>query len=232
MGSFKARAISATGVGVALRPRPLRGSGWETTSPTSWSEEMRPRRMVAAKSGVPAKATFKARGASCGPFDFDLDLRYREASLERMLGGIGGLLDHRVDEHEPLFLDGCDEDTLEAAYLVGGEPDPLVIAHGEKHLLRQVRERSVEALDRRGAGLENRVSEHPDLECHALFIPPRGLHRRAPSSHKSPPPNGRPGSRRGLRPSAARTGATPAMQGTVRRPREGPEPTSRPQAQG
>ena len=55
------RASWATGVGVVLRPLPLRGLGWETTRPTSWSEETRPRRMVAAKSGVPAKATFKGR---------------------------------------------------------------------------------------------------------------------------------------------------------------------------
>ena len=53
------RASWATGVGVVLRPRPLRRSGWEMTSPTSWSEEARPRRTVAANSGVPAKATFK-----------------------------------------------------------------------------------------------------------------------------------------------------------------------------
>jgi hypothetical protein len=61
------RARSATGVGLARRPRPLRASGWETTRPTSWSEEMMPRRTVAAKSGVPAKATFKGwRGLALG----------------------------------------------------------------------------------------------------------------------------------------------------------------------
>src|SRR3954471_9342024 len=53
------RASSATGVGVVLRPRPLRGSGWEMTRPTSCEEEVRACRMIAAKSGVPANATFK-----------------------------------------------------------------------------------------------------------------------------------------------------------------------------
>src|SRR5215212_4534407 len=61
-GSPRVRVSSATGVGCSLRPRPLRASGWEMTRPTSWSEETRPRRMVAANSGVPAKATFKALG--------------------------------------------------------------------------------------------------------------------------------------------------------------------------
>ena len=41
-----------------MRPRPLRGSGCEITSPTSWGEEVRACRMVVAKSGVPANATF------------------------------------------------------------------------------------------------------------------------------------------------------------------------------
>src|SRR5215207_10277875 len=66
-GRSKVRASSATGVGLARRPRPLRASGWETTRPTSWSEETRPRRTVLAKSGVPAKATFKGwRGLALG----------------------------------------------------------------------------------------------------------------------------------------------------------------------
>src|SRR5688572_26381495 len=52
-------ASSATGVGVVLRPRPLRGLGCETIRPTSWGEEIRAVRMVAASSGVPANAIFK-----------------------------------------------------------------------------------------------------------------------------------------------------------------------------
>src|SRR5918997_325069 len=102
MGSFKARAISATGVGVALRPRPLRGSGWETTSPTSWSEEMRPRRMVAAKSGVPAKATFKAGSlALC-----------EEALAHLAHGGLTGLAVGAVQ----------DQDAVQMIYLVLQDP--------------------------------------------------------------------------------------------------------------
>jgi hypothetical protein len=48
-------------VAFCVRPRPLRASGCEMTRPTSWSEAASPRRTVAAKSGVPAKTTFKAR---------------------------------------------------------------------------------------------------------------------------------------------------------------------------
>src|SRR5215211_539278 len=231
-GSPRERASSATGVGCALRPRPLRVSGREMTRPTSWREDTRPRRTVAAKSGVPAKATFKAllwglalceealahlahsgltglavgavqdqdavqmvylvlqdpgeqirgfhtdRGARDVPtgdrdrrrsLDLDLYPRYREASLELFLGGVGGLLDDRVDDNVLLVLQGCHQDALEPADLVGGETHPLVLAHGGQHLLGQVRERAVEAFDRRGAGLEHGVSECPDVECHVLL---------------------------------------------------------------
>src|SRR5215210_5399774 len=166
-GSPRERASSATGVGCALRPRPMRVSGREMTRPTSWREDTRPRRIVAAKSGVPAKATFKAllwelalceealahlahsdlaglaggavqdqdavqmvylvlqdpgekirafhtdrraRAALAGdcyrrrPLALGLYPRCREASLERFLGGVGGLLDDRVDDNVHLVL--------------------------------------------------------------------------------------------------------------------------------
>ena len=38
--------------------------GLRDTSPTSWGEEIRAPRMVAAKSGVPANATFKGVGSA------------------------------------------------------------------------------------------------------------------------------------------------------------------------
>src|SRR5918997_879580 len=105
----------------------------------------------------------------CRPLDLDLDAWYREASFELFLDSPSALLDDRIDEHELLFFQGRDKNTLEAAYLVGGEPYPLVLAHGSQHLLRQVGERAVEALHRRGAGFKNRVSEHPDIERHVFY---------------------------------------------------------------
>src|ERR687890_1825637 len=51
-------ASSVTGAPESLRLRPRRRFGWEITSPTSCPEAMRPRRMVAAKAGVPANASF------------------------------------------------------------------------------------------------------------------------------------------------------------------------------
>lgn len=44
-----------------MRPRPRGRSGWEITSPTSWSEASRPPKIVAAKAGVPANANFTTR---------------------------------------------------------------------------------------------------------------------------------------------------------------------------
>ncbi len=100
------RASRATGVGVVLRPRPLRESGWETTRPTSWSEETRPRRMVVAKSGVPAKATFKARlGAG--------RLALGEETLAHLAhGGLARLAVGAVQ----------DQDAVEVVYLVLEDP--------------------------------------------------------------------------------------------------------------
>ena len=97
------RASSATGVGVVLRPRPLRGSGWEITSPTSWWEEIRSRRIVAAKSGVPAKATFKGGSG----------LALCEETLAHLAhGGLAGLAVGAVQ----------DQDAIEVVYLVLEDP--------------------------------------------------------------------------------------------------------------
>src|ERR687898_35693 len=227
-GKSSSCARNAVGVGVSLRPRPLRESGWETTRPTSCSEATSRFRIVAAKSGVPAKATLTAWGVSAlgeqalahlahsglaglpisavqdqdpiqvvylvledpreqargldaergtcgvlpgdrhagGPLDLDLDARYRETAFDHLLRGLGDLLYQRVHDDVLLFFGRGDQDPLQAAYLVGGETHPLVLAHGDQHLLSQVRERLVEGLDRRGASLEHWVSERPDIECH------------------------------------------------------------------
>src|SRR3712207_1996033 len=162
-GSPRSCARRATGVGLSLRPLPLRALGWETPRRASWSEAARARSIVAAKSGVPAKATLTAKGGwstlgeqalahlahgrlsglavgavqdqdpvqvvylvledprdqaggldaergarsilagernSRGPLDLDLDVRYREAAFDRLLRGLGDLLQLRVDDHE------------------------------------------------------------------------------------------------------------------------------------
>src|ERR687898_266248 len=170
-GRSRERASCATGVGCARRPLPFLVSGWETTRPTSWSEEMRPRRTVAAKSGVPAKAIFKGwRGLALG------DKALAHLAHGDLAGfAVGAVQDQDAVEVVDLVLEdprenarglqpqgrSRDEDALEATYLVGGEPHTLELAHGGQHLIGEVRQRVVEALDRRGTCLEHRVSESP-----------------------------------------------------------------------
>ena len=68
-----------------------------------------------------------------------------------------------VDDHVLIVFDGGDEHPLEASDLGGCQAHPLVVAHGGKHVLGEADQRLVEALDRRGAGLEHGVSELPDI---------------------------------------------------------------------
>ena len=68
-----------------------------------------------------------------------------------------------VDDYELIVFDGGDEHSLETSDLGGCQAHPLVLAHGGKHFLGEADQRLIEALDRRGAGLEHRVSELPDI---------------------------------------------------------------------
>src|SRR5919202_1180110 len=97
-------ASSATGGLRSLRPRSRGRSGWEITSPTSWSEAMRPRKMVAAKSGVPANASFMS---FC--YGSPVRLLMGHEALSELTQGVLTRLAIRAVQ---------DQDTVEVIYLV------------------------------------------------------------------------------------------------------------------
>ena len=119
------------------------------------------------RSGAP-EVSWPETVMAVGAHYLDLDARNGEAALRSRLGVIADLLEHGVDDNEILVLDSGDQDALEASDLVGGEADALVLSHGRQHLLRQMRQRFVERVDRRGARLQHRVSKRPDFECHVF----------------------------------------------------------------
>src|SRR5215203_3618704 len=102
-------------------------------------------------------------------FDIDLDPRNREASFWYGLCGLGPVGEYRVYENVLLVFYGGDEDPFETSHLIGRQADPFLIPHGGQHVLREAHQGLIEVLDRRGAGLEHRVSKHPDIQCHLSY---------------------------------------------------------------
>src|SRR5512132_1777569 len=99
-------ASCATALAVSLRPRPAGRSGCVRTSGIWWPAEAIASSARAAKGGVPAKATRKARAASGG-----LALAFLELRANAVLLEVGEQLDEDLAvQVVHLVLDACREE--------------------------------------------------------------------------------------------------------------------------